>query len=81
MKNRRAPAGFLLSHIGAFSKMVFDLPLLNGDTAMATENYKRVELSGDDASGRDSHGSTLVPMLIAGLIAVVAGAVVIMMFV
>lgn len=48
---------------------------------MATENYKRVELSGDDASGRDSHGSTLVPMLIAGLIAVVAGAVVIMMFV
>ena len=48
---------------------------------MATGNYKRVEVSGDDASGRDSQGSTLVPMLIAGLVLVTLGAVVVMMFV
>ena len=41
----------------------------------------RVVSSGDSASGRDSQGSTLVPMLIAGLILVVIGAVVVMAFV
>lgn len=48
---------------------------------MATGNHRRVELSGDDASGRDPHGSTLVTMLIVGLLLVVAGAVVVMAFV
>lgn len=42
---------------------------------------KPVVLSGDDASGRDSQGSSLVPMLIAGLILVTIGAVVVMAFV
>lgn len=48
---------------------------------MATGNCRRVEISGDEASGRDSQGSSLVPMLIAGIILVTLGAVVIMMFV
>lgn len=48
---------------------------------MAIDNQRRVELSGDNASGRDSHGSTLVAMLIVGLVLVVAGAVVVMAFV
>jgi hypothetical protein len=42
---------------------------------------KRIVSTGDSVSGRDSDGSTLVPMLIAGLILVVVGAVVVMAFV
>lgn len=41
----------------------------------------RVVLSGDSASGRDSQGSSLVPMLIAGLVLVTIGAIVVMAFV
>ena len=42
---------------------------------------KPVVITGDAASGRDSRGSSLVPMLVAGLIAVTVGAVVVMTFV
>lgn len=45
---------------------------------MADENHKRIEISGDDASGRDSGGSSLMPMLIAGIILVTIGAIVVM---
>lgn len=48
---------------------------------MAISGHGRVELSGDEASGRDSHGSSLVPMLAAGLVLVVIGAIIIMAFV
>lgn len=49
---------------------------------MATNrSNKPVVLSGDEASGRDSQGSSLMPMLVAGLVLVTLGAVVIMMFV
>ncbi|MEW9806636.1 hypothetical protein [Mesorhizobium marinum] len=40
-----------------------------------------VILSGDQASGRDSHGSSLVPMLVAGLLLIAVGSVVVMTFV
>jgi hypothetical protein len=42
---------------------------------------ERTILSGDSASGRDSEGSSLVPMLVAGLVLILIGAVVIMAFV
>ncbi len=51
---------------------------------MGSDNGNRrapVVLSGDAASGRDSQGSSLVPMLIAGLIFVTIGAVAVMAFV
>ena len=40
-----------------------------------------VILSGQDASGRDGEGSSLVPMLIVGLVLVTIGALAIMAFV
>lgn len=48
---------------------------------MATGEHRRVELTSDNASGRDSQGSTLMPMLVAGLVLVVVGAIVVMAFV
>ena len=48
---------------------------------MTPDNRKRIEISADNASGRDGRGSTLVPMLIAGLALSVVGAIVIMQFV
>lgn len=42
---------------------------------------ERVILSGDEASGRDSEGSSLLPMLVAGLVLVTVGAIVLMTFV
>ena len=48
---------------------------------MAADRIKPIELSADKASGRDADGSTLLPMLIAGLVLIVIGAVVVMMFV
>lgn len=48
---------------------------------MAPDSRKRVEISADNASGRDDRGSTLVPMLVAGLALVIIGAGVIMQFV
>jgi len=45
------------------------------------DGQKRVILSGDSASGRDSQGSSLVPMLVAGLVLVTIGAIVVMAFV
>lgn len=42
---------------------------------------EQVVLSGDQASGRDSEGSSLLPMLIAGLVLVTVGALVLMTFV
>lgn len=46
-----------------------------------SEKKRTVILSADQASGRDSQGSSLMPMLIAGLILIAVGAVVVMMFV
>lgn len=46
-----------------------------------SEKKQPVILSADQASGRDSGGSNLVPMLIAGLVLIAVGAVVVMMFV
>lgn len=45
------------------------------------ESRKPIVIAGDAASGRDSDGSTLVPMLIAGLILISIGSVVLMAFV
>ena len=42
---------------------------------------QRVVVSADAASGRDSDGSSLMPMLIAGLVLIVIGAVAVMAFV
>lgn len=42
---------------------------------------ERTILSADSASGRDSQGSSLVPMLVAGLVLILIGAVVVMTFV
>jgi hypothetical protein len=46
-----------------------------------SEARKPVVLSSEAASGRDSQASSLMPMLVAGLILVSLGAVVVMMFV
>lgn len=72
--------GFLLSHIGPVPKVVC-LMSLSVEAAVATGNDRRIELSGDDASGRDSRGSTLITMLIAGLVMIAVGAIVLMTFV
>lgn len=49
---------------------------------MATDKPdKRVEISSEGASGRDPNSSSLMPMLIAGLILIVVGAIGVMMFV
>lgn len=48
---------------------------------MAADRPKHVELAGDKASGADVSASTLLPMLIAGLILIVVGAVIVMAFV
>lgn len=48
---------------------------------MQDDNQRRVEVTSDNASGRDTGGSTLLPMLIAGLILIVIGATVIVLFV
>ena len=45
------------------------------------DNIRPVVLSSDDASARDSGGSSLVPMLVAGLVLVAVGAIVVMAFV
>jgi hypothetical protein len=45
------------------------------------DKRQSIELSSEAASGRDSRGSNLMMMLIAGLILVVIGAVAVMMFV
>ncbi|MBV2144698.1 hypothetical protein KUG47_14450 [Falsochrobactrum sp. TDYN1] len=42
---------------------------------------RAVSISGDQSSGGDSKGSTLAPMLIAGLILVILGGIGVMMFV
>jgi len=42
---------------------------------------KPVILSSENASARDEEASTLVPMLIAGLVLVVLGGIVVMVFV
>lgn len=51
---------------------------------MAKEDLSQkrdISISGDQSSGGDSQGSTLRPMLIAGLIFVILGGIVIMIFV
>ena len=48
---------------------------------MAIDRPRRVELSENQASGSDANSSTLLPMLIAGMILIVIGAVVVMTFV
>lgn len=52
----------------------------NGEVVM-NDKRQPVILSSDQASGRDSQGSSLVPMLVAGLVLIAIGAVVVMMFV
>lgn len=47
----------------------------------ASKGTRPVVLSGEDASGRDAQGSSLMPMLVAGLVLVAIGAVVVMAFV
>ena len=42
---------------------------------------QRVVFSSGDVSGRDSQGSSLVPMLAAGLVLITVGAIMIMTFV
>ena len=48
---------------------------------MAIDKQKHVELSQSQASGADASGSTLLPMLIAGLVLIIIGAVAVMTFV
>ena len=48
---------------------------------MAQKNSRHIEITSDQSSGGDSRGSTLLPMLIAGLILIVAGAIAVMVFV
>jgi hypothetical protein len=48
---------------------------------MADGDDRRVELSGAQASGRDAEAGTLMPMLVAGLVLIVVGALVVMAFV
>ena len=45
------------------------------------KDNSNIEVTGDNASGRDTGGSTLLPMLISGLILIVIGATAIVMFV
>lgn len=45
------------------------------------EESRPVVSSGDHASGKSAEGSTLVPMLVAGLVLVVIGAIIVMAFV
>ncbi|WP_199224759.1 hypothetical protein [Falsochrobactrum shanghaiense] len=45
------------------------------------EKDEQITITPDAASGGDSKGSTLLPMLIAGLALVVIGAIVLMYFV
>jgi len=49
--------------------------------AVGTERPKPVITSGDEASGKDPQGSSLLAMLIAGLVLVTVGAIVVMVFV
>jgi hypothetical protein len=44
-------------------------------------NGKPVILSSEAASGRDSAASSLMPMLIAGLVLIIVGAIMVMEFV
>lgn len=48
---------------------------------MSRKTRNPIVISGDEASGRDSHGSSLLPMLVAGLVAVTLGAIAVMAFV
>ncbi|MCB1466762.1 MAG: hypothetical protein KDK08_06380 [Rhizobiaceae bacterium] len=49
--------------------------------AVDTERQSPVVTSGDEASGRDPQASSLLAMLIAGLVLVTVGAVFVMVFV
>jgi len=51
------------------------------EKTMTNRDHRHVELSGEDASGRDAEGSTLMPMLVAGLVLIVIGALGVMVFV
>lgn len=48
--------------------------------AKQEEQEDRVTITGDQASGGDQ-GSTLIPMLIGGLVLVIIGGIIVMMFV
>lgn len=48
--------------------------------AKQQDEHEEVTITGDQASGGDQ-GSTLIPMLIGGLILVIIGGIVVMMFV
>lgn len=46
-----------------------------------SEKRRIVDLSGEAVSGRDLQGSSLLAMLVGGLVLVAIGAIVVMMFV
>ena len=48
------------------------------EVAVANNRNRGVALSGDEASGSDSAGSSLLPMLVVGLVLIVIGAAVVM---
>ena len=57
--------------------MVFAIRLYQ-EVAVANNRNRGVALSGDEASGSDSAGSSLLPMLVVGLVLIVIGAAVVM---
>ncbi len=57
------------------------VPFYTEATMPTDKPEKRVEISSEGASGRDSNSSSVMPMLIAGLILIVVGAIGVMMFV
>lgn len=55
-------------------------PFMEAVMAKQQDEHEEVTITGDQASGGDQ-GSTLIPMLIGGLILVIIGGIVVMMFV
>lgn len=58
-------------------KVVSIMPLYR-EIAVTEIRNRGVALSGDEASGRASAGSSLLPMLVVGLVLIVIGAAVVM---
>lgn len=54
--------------------------VFSGEISMS-EKRRIVDLSGEAVSGRDLQGSSLLAMLVGGLVLVAIGAIVVMMFV
>jgi hypothetical protein len=56
-------------------------PLLKGDDTMPDQGSAERDLRTRATSGNEGDASTLLPMLVAGLVLIVVGAVVVMTFV